>query len=279
MLRVVELAFLPLGRLGHPYRDDTALEGSSFYGASRQSPKEPPAVVMITAPVLSLLGSPTDDALSWVTHAVRDTIPGVAFASITLTSRDGHLATVGSTDPLATRSDTAQYELLEGPCIDASFGARLAHSGDVRFDPRWRRYAGRVDELGIRTHAGLAIYSGSRTLGGLNLYSTRPCSLDDASLDFARRFADQAGAALELTRSVAAGTDAVLARETITQAIGIVMERFQLSAARAFQYLVRVSQTSNVKLRVVARELVQQVNPVDIDAPRAVTGRWTVPLS
>lgn len=210
---------------------------------------------------------------SWVTYAVRDTIPGVAFASITLTSRDGHLETVGSTDPLATKSDAAQYELLEGPCIDASFGTPLAHSGDVLNDPRWRRYAGRVGELGIRTHAGLAIYSGSRTLGGLNLYSTSRCSLDDASLHFARRFADQAGTALDLTRTVAAGTDAVLARETITQAIGIVMERFQLSGERAFQYLVRVSQTSNVKLRVVARELVQQVNQVDMGASRPVTAR------
>ncbi len=67
--------------------------------------------------------------------------------------------------------------------------------------------------------------------------------------------------------------DVAMSCQTVARAIGIVMERFQLNEERAFHYLVRVSQTSNVKLRHVALELVQEVNedaePVDPCGVRA----------
>ena len=42
----------------------------------------------------------------------------------------------------------------------------------------------------------------------------------------------------------------------IGQAVGIVMERFDLSEDRAFAFLARLSSHRNVKLRVVAQELI-----------------------
>ncbi len=58
-------------------------------------------------------------------------------------------------------------------------------------------------------------------------------------------------------------TDAVLGRQVINQAIGIVMERFELSSTRAFEYLVRTSQASQRKVRFVAAELVTCANERD----------------
>ena len=150
--------------------------------------------------LISLLGSVSDDALSWVTHSTL-TIGGVAFASITVAHSEGQLETVGSTDPLALKVDALQYELLEGPCLDAAYGMALVHSGDVRTDARWPRYGERVGELGIRAQAALAIYDGPRTLGALNLYSTSPDALEPASLVAARRLADQAATAMKITRA------------------------------------------------------------------------------
>jgi AmiR/NasT family two-component response regulator len=46
----------------------------------------------------------------------------------------------------------------------------------------------------------------------------------------------------------------------VGQAIGIVMERYGIDGERAFQFLVRASSTSNIKLRVIAEELVQQAD-------------------
>ena len=45
-------------------------------------------------------------------------------------------------------------------------------------------------------------------------------------------------------------------RKNIGQAIGIVMERYGITEDRAFQFLIRASSTSNVKLRDVAEEVV-----------------------
>jgi len=46
--------------------------------------------------------------------------------------------------------------------------------------------------------------------------------------------------------------------------VGIAMERYGLSEERVFAFLARVSQARNIKLRVVAEELV-----ADAGAPRA----------
>ena len=54
----------------------------------------------------------------------------------------------------------------------------------------------------------------------------------------------------------------------IGQATGLVMERYQLTADRALQYLTHVSQHSNISLRHVAAEMVQQAN--DESVPKAV---------
>jgi AmiR/NasT family two-component response regulator len=94
----------------------------------------------------------------------------------------------------------------------------------------------------------------------LNLYSRASRRLDSSSARLARLLADQAATAMDCASRVETLTEAVDARQEISQAIGIAMERFGLNEGRAFDYLVRISQTSQVKLRVVARELVAQAN-------------------
>lgn len=49
---------------------------------------------------------------------------------------------------------------------------------------------------------------------------------------------------------------AVDARKLVGQAMGILMERFDLDGDRAFQVLRRFSQDNNRKLRDVAQELI-----------------------
>lgn len=53
--------------------------------------------------------------------------------------------------------------------------------------------------------------------------------------------------------------EALATRKLIGQGIGIVMERFGLDEGRAFEFLLRTSQQSNVKLRRVAEDLVTEV--------------------
>ena len=48
------------------------------------------------------------------------------------------------------------------------------------------------------------------------------------------------------------------------------MERYRITEERAFQFLVRASSTSNIKLRTIAEELVQQANASTAGEPDPV---------
>ncbi len=43
-------------------------------------------------------------------------------------------------------------------------------------------------------------------------------------------------------------------------AIGLTMARFRLDSDAALQYLIRASSSSQLKLRVIARELIDEAN-------------------
>jgi AmiR/NasT family two-component response regulator len=51
-------------------------------------------------------------------------------------------------------------------------------------------------------------------------------------------------------------TQAVDARKLVGQAMGILMERYDVDADRAFEVLKRYSQDTNTKLRDVAQQLI-----------------------
>jgi AmiR/NasT family two-component response regulator len=95
----------------------------------------------------------------------------------------------------------------------------------------------------------------SETLG-LNLYSTVTDSLDDVD-GIAELFAIYVRAILGHAQDVENWVKAVDSRTLIGQASGIMMERYHLSPAAAFDFLVRISQTTNTKLRVIAADIVK----------------------
>ena len=86
---------------------------------------------------------------------------------------------------------------------------------------------------------------------------TRPVSARSTTpIDVTALFAHQAGVAIAYAVGVTSLSEAVKTRTLIGQAIGIAMERYDLNDERALAYLQRVSSHSNVKLRIVAGELV-----------------------
>lgn len=200
-----------------------------------------------------------DDTLAAVTAGARAAIDWADNASVCVTYESG-LESLGATDPLVQKADAAQDELQEGPTVTVAPGIPLVHSDDVASDPRWPRYARVAAELGIRAQTGVLVSVGARHGAVLNLYSRSEHRLSEAAAEVARIFADQAATAIDCAYRVETLTGALDSRQEISLAIGIVMERFGLSETRAFDYLVRVSQTSQVKLRLIAQELVDGAN-------------------
>jgi AmiR/NasT family two-component response regulator len=80
------------------------------------------------------------------------------------------------------------------------------------------------------------------------------------ALQIAELFAAHAAIALGRSRYEHQLNEAVTSRQMIGQAIGILMQQYRINEDRAFQFLVRASRTSNIKLRTLAREIVDNAN-------------------
>jgi hypothetical protein len=117
---------------------------------------------------------------------------------------------------------------------------------------------GAADRRGSRRaqHAAPAAVHPRNKLGALNLYSRQGNAYTEDNLDEAIAIAAHAAvAAAQHIDQLGIG----MARRTlIGQAVGILMERYNLDADRAFSVLVRLSSTENRKLFDIASELVDQ---------------------
>lgn len=196
-----------------------------------------------------------DGALSGITAAAVEVMPSVAYASITVKHEDGRLETVAPTDDLILDLDEAQYTLREGPCYDAATDSVHVTSPKLAFDERFPRYAEVAVAAGIRAQAGVRLFETGEATGALNLYSEEVGSFEDLGV-LADLFAHQSAMALDYAREVENLQAAVEARSVIGRAVGILMERFSLSDARAFGFLVRQSQQQNIKVRALAEDFI-----------------------
>jgi GAF domain-containing protein len=199
-----------------------------------------------------------DATLEQVTDAAVRLLPNVQFSSITVLTPDG-LRTVAPTDERLVRVDDAQYRLQEGPCFEAATDAAHVVCSDLRSDRRFPRYGPVAVDEGIRAQIGVRLFDAPRSQGALNLYSTRVGAFDDNSA-LSAFFAHQAGQAVAYANEISSLQEAVRTRTLIGEAIGLVMERFGLSDERAFAFLKRLSSHRNVKIRSIARELVDEAN-------------------
>ena len=101
------------------------------------------------------------------------------------------------------------------------------------------------------------LWVNERTLGALSLYSPEPGAFSDYDMKVAETFATLAALALSRAQQREQFTGAIVSRDVIGQAKGIIMERYQVSAEAAFSLLTRLSQERNVKLYKVASDIAE----------------------
>jgi GAF domain-containing protein len=202
-----------------------------------------------------------DATLAAITRAAVEVLPMVQYSSITMRHRDGSLDSYALTDELLQELDDRQFELQEGPCFDGTTNDLFAASSDLRADERYPNYGPVAAAVGIRSQAGIRLFENNRTSGGLNLYSHNVGAFEDIQT-VAQLFAHQAAVALSYSIEVKTLREAVQTRTRIGQAVGIVMERYKIPEQHAFAFLTRLSQNRNVKLRLIADELIQAASEV-----------------
>lgn len=201
-----------------------------------------------------------DETLDAITRAALCTVPGFTHVGISITHRDGTIETKSATDQLVWELDAVQYSLGEGPCYDSITGGGVTVVQKARYDPRWPRYMPEAVKRGLRAQLAVGLYSDGDSLGGLNLYSTDSDRVEADAIGIAELFASQAAIALGRSRHEFQLNEALESRKVIGQALGLVMQRYELDEDRAFQFLIRASSTGNMKLRDLAVELVRAAN-------------------
>ena len=234
----------------------------------RQADAPPTRLAMVFADIAEQLynADSFDDVLLRIAEAAVLTIAGCRMASVTLSERSGY-RTAASTDPAATAVDHAQYQSHEGPCLDA-VDAPMVYAQSFP-DERWPTLASRPTESGVQSALSYrlaAASSGTADSGGgsLNSYGVIPYAFNDTAQEIGLILAAHASVAAravdERSTLQSLGRDlqqALLSRDVIGQAKGILMERLKITPEDAFDLLRRSSQHLNVKLRDVARGLAE----------------------
>ncbi|MEU0095590.1 GAF and ANTAR domain-containing protein [Kribbella sp. NPDC006257] len=191
--------------------------------------------------------------LDRITRSAAEATPGIDHASISVTTKGGRIQTLAPTDAVATRADELQYELRQGPCYEAVAGEPVVQVDDLATDLRWPEYGPKAAaEFGIGSQLSFQFHAEPNVRGALNLYAGQPDQIDGETRQLGEMFARLVAIALGWGRHDETLSQALASRTQIGQAVGIVMERYRLDPDRAFAFLVRVSQSGNVKLREVA---------------------------
>lgn len=196
-------------------------------------------------------------------------IRGTTLCGITFQRSPGHQFTVASSDGEALMMDEIQYAFGDGPCLHAIRIQDEVHVADSAADQRWPEYMEHISGFGIRSIYSVPLMLGGQAKAAMNLYAKDPSVFDEEFRRVARTYAAEASHALLLAVRVSAHAatvddlQAVLASRTnIDLAVGIIMGQSRCSQQEAFNTLRRASSSRNVKVRVLAEEIVGRLNGV-----------------
>jgi GAF domain-containing protein len=205
-----------------------------------------------------------EDTLTQVAQFAVQAIPRADGAGLTLLNGDERQAVVASHD-FVRRIDDVQYAIEEGPCISAMRERRTVLAGSLGGDPQWPRFGPRIGRMGVHSALSLPLTVHDETIGALNVYARTKDAFDSEAARLGELFARPAAvsvvnaqALVGLQRTVDRLRGALTNRATIDQAIGLVMSRSGASPEEAFDRLRAMSQHSDVKLAVVARQLLDE---------------------
>jgi hypothetical protein len=201
--------------------------------------------------------------LSGIVAAAVETVPGATAGGISVTE-DGIVDSRNPTSRGISELDRLQGELHEGPCITAlespaDDGVVVAEDLGGEDAARWPRFAPAAVATGYRSMLSTQLPTNGPMRAALNLYAAESHAFDLEDRVTAGLFAVQAAMLLHGSEQAVHLSRAVDSRDIIGQAKGILMERFGVDEAGAFQMLVDSSQNTNLKLVDVARWLVAEV--------------------
>jgi GAF domain-containing protein len=185
-------------------------------------------------------------------------------AGILLADGSGGLAFAAASQDRITQLETFQGRIETGPCHEAYSGNQLIVIDDLATTDRWPPYTARALELGLRSAIAVPMNAWGQTIGVVNIYRETAGPWTDTDVDAAETLTamgtgyilhgNQLRAQHTLTEQL---QNALISRDEIGQAKGMLMLRHGLDADEAFEMLRALSQSGNSKLRDVASGVIR----------------------
>jgi GAF domain-containing protein len=210
--------------------------------------------------------------LERLVQAVNATIDGCDAVGVTVVMED-RPRTAAYTTAGTLEIDAVQYAVGDGPCLDAFRNGRENLVDFSGAEQRWPAFIDGCDPGDVQTLLALPLESDNRRFGALNLYGYARNAFDSTDIVVVRmaaqRAADAVSAAVQLAgaRAVAGQMEQAMAsRAVIEQAKGVLMARHGIDETVAFELLSQQSQEKNLKLRVLASQLIADARTPRSDA-------------
>lgn len=179
-------------------------------------------------------------------------MPGAEHAGVSVVERGSSSTSLAWTDEVVRSAEAGQSTEGRPSHWDDLWTTPVRRVEDSAADDAGRPLA----DLGLRSALSLRVRADRRRMTVLTAYARDPGVFDDAATRIGRLFTAHVGIALDAATVREQLTEAMRTRDLIGQATGIVMERLAIDATAAFENLVRASQRENIKLRDLARRIV-----------------------
>jgi hypothetical protein len=201
----------------------------------------------------------TSDALDALTKTAVQMVDGAEHAGITR-GRPGRFETVAPTDELVVRTDSIQYELGSGPCVDTVSTNSVFRTADLRTDARWPGFGPRAfDTSGVLSMLSVGVFlEDEEIVVGLNMYSTAADAFDDGAEVLGTVLATHGALAVSSAAAHERAQNLELAlmnSREIGVAMGVLMTQHKFTREQAFDLLRIASQHSHRKLAEIAVEV------------------------
>lgn len=211
------------------------------------------------------VGEFLEELTVYASKAISNSIDEPVACAITLRRRH-RSGTLAGSSPNAREVNEIQHLLGGGPCLEALETNTAVLLDDVRTETRWPEFQEALANHGIYSVLGLPLELGKDSRAALSIYARAAGIFDSHTVTVAEGFAKTAGHALRL--AVRIGTEQLLAedlraamvnRTTIDLACGAIMGQNRCSQEEAFAILTRASNHRNMKLHLVAEEILLQI--------------------
>jgi hypothetical protein len=202
-------------------------------------------------------------------------VTGMSGAGIMLMTGEVPWGSVCTTNAVSAFIEQLQYELGEGPCVDAYHQDRPVLEPDLAepATPRWLAFTSPAIEAGVQAIFGFPLQVGAVRLGALNLYRDRPGPLTDEQHADALVMADVAAQAVlvlqanappgKLAEALEAGGDF---QYVVHQASGMVAAQLDVSISHALVRLRAYAFGNDRPLADVARDVVARTLRFDAES-------------